>query len=77
MSDIFSIGDYTGMVSDDYRSDDLVAALAEIAGMMSDNNMVSGGRNRHARLKLPSAMGEIDVAVKSFSKQLVLKERVE
>jgi tRNA A-37 threonylcarbamoyl transferase component Bud32 len=74
MNTISTIGDYTGMVADHYRSDDLVAALSGIARMMQGKEVDPGGRNMHARIKLPSARGEIEVAVKSFSRQLVVKD---
>jgi len=77
--DGISVGRYTGAVACRYCDAGFMDQLANLKGLIEheDAKLLSSGRNRNIRITLQSNGRPLEVAVKAFGRQFVVKDRID
>ena len=73
------IGAYCGALQCALQTPDILHVLAALGDRLDapDAQIVSEGRNRNVRLRLATVSGDVDLMVKSFGRESVLKDLVD
>lgn len=71
------VGKYTGIVAEGYRCSDFLSDLEDIAKLVAaaEGAPISGGRNRNVKLAFTCGGRPLVVAIKSFGRQPLAKDR--
>jgi len=77
--DGISIGRYTGVITDRYRDAGFVEQLSSLEELLGneDSQIISSGRNSNIRITLECGGRPLEIAVKAFGRQFMIKDRID